>query len=113
MTGDPFHETSTFADRSTPSNPQYHIVSSRFALFAERAADSSSRVPDDEGALGRRIETLQPDRTRCVARGHHSLEDGTANTSGLRRRTIRSAGTEVDPVEFHSAADDGGGSLFL
>jgi len=53
------------------------------------------------------------DGARSMARRYYALEDGTPHTCRLRWRQIRSAGVEMDAVQFHTAADDGAGPVFL
>src|SRR5580658_11311408 len=76
------------ASRAARARCHHDFLCPGFTLLAQATTDSSTRMSVYERAMGGRFETLQPDRTRGLARRYHSLEERTPYSYWLRRRAI-------------------------
>src|ERR1700688_146217 len=79
QTEEPLHEISTPANLSFRTSARRNLFRPGFALFPQGATNSCTRMPDDEGTVGRRIEGLQPDGARGVACRYQALAKREAN----------------------------------
>src|ERR1700691_3550498 len=87
-TQEPLYEVPILANRGCSPDRCKFFCRSRFALQADRTADSGAGMLDDERSVAGRVEALQPERTRSVACRHHALERGAPHPYWLRRRQI-------------------------